>query len=211
MSEKKARSLFSKKKGLDIDEYVETIDPNDPIEKLIVESVQKGEEAAYMRQHGIGPIKKIMELEGESERIWAEAKRLGKPHVRRENYENLANAFLKACVEDYEELISGAPSGHKKNFKLIEDVLEHQMFVKLDMTEQLKHIKNVYETQFKPYAEKHETEIIEQWEDFTQRRLDDRDIMAETKYRCPLCGGSLRPRYYRKMYVIGCTGCKLYA
>lgn len=194
------------------DEY--SIDPNDPIEKLIIKSVRLGEIAAKKRQKGLWATesKLIKELEAESEVLWNEAKRLGKSKVTDKNYEDLANAFLKECVEDYEELISGAPENPKKNISLIEDVLEHQTYVRLDMTEQLKHIRHVYLNKFVPYVKAHSLAIKQQWEDFDKANYTVEERVIKTKHHCPMCNGSLMPKFDRKKknYVIGCTNCKLY-
>lgn len=200
-----------------MDTYVSSIDPNDPIEKLILKSIRLGEIANERRMKGVGPIEEIEALEKESERIWQMAKRLGKENVSESNYENLANAFLKACVEDYEDLLCGAPQGNKKNFDLLEDILEHQMFVKIDMMGMIEHIKDVYKNKFVPYTKRHEKEIVEQWKMFDKKRVSIDERIATSKHKCPLCGGSLRPEYYKgklivrdKPYKIGCTGCKLW-
>lgn len=200
-----------------MDSYVSVIDPNDPIEKLILKSVKIGELAAERRMKGIGPIEEIEALEEESERIWQMAKRLGKENVSETNYENLANAYLKACVEDYEDLLSGAAQGNKKNFDLIEDIFEHQTFVKIDMMEMANHIKDVYYKQFVPYVKRNEKAIVDQWKAFDKKRIKMDERIHMTKHRCPLCGGSLKPEYYKgklilrdKPYKIGCTGCQLW-
>lgn len=199
------------------------IDMNDPIEKLIVESVRLGEVAARWRR-GImadgdevyaAEYEDINAIEAKSEELWQEAKRLGKSGVTRKNYEDLANAFLQECIEDYEDLLSGSSEGPKKNFELIEDVLEHQMYVKIDLTEQLKRIARIYHNQFAPYIKKHSFEIVQQWEEFDKKGYDDEERVRFTKHRCPLCGGTLKPKYTRGKYrdgtyVIGCSGCKLY-
>lgn len=200
-----------------MDTYVSAIDPNDPIEKLILKSVRIGELAAERRMKGIGPIEEIEALEEESERIWQQAKQLGRENVTPTNYENLANAYLKACVEDYEDLLSGAAQGNKKNFELIEDILEHQTFVKIDMMEMVNHIKDVYYKQFVPYVKRNEKAIVDQWKTFDKKRIKMDERVRMTKHRCPLCGGSLKPEYYKgklilrdKPYKIGCTGCQLW-
>lgn len=186
------------------------IDPDDPIEKLICQSVKLTEEANNRRRDGIGPLKEIEALEEEGEKLWAEAKRLGKRGVKKENYEDLANAILKSCVDDYEDLISGGTPGHKKNFELIEDVLEHQMFVKTDMIQLLRLIDRIYKDKFVPYVKEHRLEILEEWVEFEKNKKSIKENADEAKHRCPLCGGALKPKYYRKMYVIGCTGCNLW-
>lgn len=193
------------------EELLDEIDPNDPIEKLVRESVRIGEIAAKRRREKIGPIEEIDALDAESERIWKQAKRLGAPGVTQKNYEDLANAILKACITDYEELLSGSEEDSKKNFELIRDVLEHQQFVKLDMIAQLDHIKYVYENQFIPYVNKHTADIKKDYRAFKKKKFNDREFTVVAKHRCPLCGGALRPwRFHRQYEVIGCTGCHLY-
>lgn len=215
---RKARNQYAKENGLNNINEDEPIDENDPIEKLIVKSVRLGEEAARRRRMGIGPLYEIEALEAESEKIWAEAKRLGKKNVTETNYENLANAFLKACIEDYEELISGAAESPKKNFELIADVLENQMFVKVDLIEQCKRIKRVYETQFVPFVGKYRQEIFNEWKMLGDKGISEFDRGIYMTRRCPLCGGALHPKHFRRdktvkaedPKLIVCTGCKLY-
>lgn len=192
------------------------IDPEDPIEKLIRKSIALCEEAFRRRKDGIGPIEKIEALEKEGEELWAEAKRLGKPHVQKSNYEDLANAYLMSCVHDYEDLISGGAEGPKKNKELIEDILEHQMFVKTDMTEMLRKIDRIYKNEFVPYVKEHYSDIINEWKMFEKTRRSIKDCSRDASYRCPLCKGALRPKYLynshkrtKNIEKIICTGCGL--
>lgn len=195
------------------DEY--SIDPNDPIEKLIIKSVRLGEIAARKRRLGytVEEIPLIESLEEESEILWNEAKRLGKPYVTKQNYENLAIAFLKECVDDYEELISGASESPHKNMPLIENIIENQTYVRIDMSQQLDYIRRVYLSKFIPYVREHGRDIVKQWEEFDEKEYTIEERVMRTKHHCPMCNGSLMPKFDRKNkknYVIGCTNCKLY-
>ena len=196
-----------------MDEMVRT-DLDEKIEELIVKSVRLGEITARKRREGFPEeeLPEIEKMEEVSEQLWQEAKRLGKPYVTKQNYEDLANAFLEECIEDYEDLISGASEGPKKNVELITDVLENQTFVKLDMTEQLDQVRHTYLKKFVPYTKKYRNDIVKQWEEFDKKRYDISERVLKTKHKCPLCGGCLKPRWDRKgnNFVIGCTGCKLW-
>ena len=192
----------------------QTIDPNDPIEKLVIESVRLGETTVTLRRTGLpdGVTKDdILDMERKSAELWAEAKRLGKPNVRQENYEDLANAILKKAVEDYESMMCGtvSESGDNMSMHLIEKFFKQQTYVKLNMSELLDHIKNVYRERFIPYAKKHRFDICNQWEDFDKQGLTIEERIKATKHRCPLCKGCLRPIHNDNYYNIGCTTCNL--
>ena len=194
----------------------------DRIEELIVESVRLGEEVwqkAYAlkerRKETGEPIteEQIVELEAmedESERLWQEAKRLGKEGVTQKNYEDLANAIIVRGMRDWEGLISGSITpGAGCNETEIKNFMMHQVYTKLDTEEMLNAIQNIYSYRFIPYAKKYSKEIIEQWERFKKKKMIKEECEAESQHICPLCGGCFRPRMFKNATVIGCTNCSL--
>ena len=195
---------------------------NDKIEELVVESVRLGEEvwqrAIALKEHrketGV-PIteEQICELEAmedESERLWKEAKRLGKAGVTQKNYEDLANAIIVRGMRDWEGLISGSiQPGAPCNEPEIKNFMKHQVYSRLDTEEMLNTIQSVYSRKFIPYAKKHKDEIVEQWERFKRKKMIKEECEAESQHICPLCGGCFRPRILGDTVVIGCTNCSL--
>ena len=192
------------------------IDPNDPIEKLVIESVQLGEKVRA-RPFVMTDKERAMykEMDTRSEELWKEAKRLGAPHVTQKNYEDRANAILHRAIEDYEDLMckTKQEGGDSMSMSSIENFLKRQTYSRLNMIEMLERIKTIYHTKFYPYCAKHAKEISEQWAQFDKSsvymNLYDRE--KATKHRCPLCGGALRPISKQGYYNIGCTGCHLAA
>lgn len=194
----------------------------DKIEELVVESVRLGEEVwerAYaLREHrketGI-PIteEQICELEAmeeESERLWQEAKELGKDGVTQKNYEDLANAIIYRGVRDFEGLISGTiPNGATINEMEVRKFMKEQTYTQLDTEALLDKIEFVYKYKFIPRAKRNRSRIIEQWKNFQEQKMSKDDAVFQSKYRCPLCGGSYRPHIFNNAVVIGCTGCDL--
>ena len=194
------------------------IDPNDPIEKLVVESIDLMETARKLRYSGLpkGVTEDdVFAMEWKSDELWEKAKRLGRPNVRQENYEDLANAILKKAVEDYEDLMCGTEHESEvsniMSMPLIEKFLKRQTFVKLDMIELLNNIKRVYAEKFVPYAKKYRSDICNQWDEFNKQGLSVDDRIRYTKHRCPLCKGCLKPIDRGNYYNIGCTSCHLVA
>lgn len=188
------------------------IDPNDPIEKLVVKSVQLGEEVAKAMQNGFSPseYEVLVAKEQESERLWEEAKRLGRPTVTQKNYEDLANAIIKRAVDDYEDLMCETVyPGAIINWESIIGFLSEQTFVRLDMMEQIDIIRNVYNYKFIPYVKKHTKEIEQEWKKFDKQNIPIDERVKYTHHHCPLCRGVLRPMHRKTDTGIGCTGCHL--
>ena len=188
------------------------IPPDDPIEKLVTESVRLGEEVAIAYRMGFEEKDResLKEKARESERLWQEAKKLGKNNVTDKNYEDLANAILQRAVEDYEDLMCGTISpGATVNYESILGFLEDQTFVKLDMIEQIERIKRIYHKKFIPYVDAHWKEIKEESKEFDEKKLRNEDRVLMTKHHCPLCGGALKPCQRRGGTAIGCTDCHL--
>lgn len=193
---------------------MDLIDSNDRLEQLITLSIRLGEQANRMHIEGVESkeeAERMKHMEEESERLWNEAKKLGRKNVRRDNYEDLANAILTKAVTDYEELISGTLSegalGVSK--KVIEDFLKDQNLVRLNMSDQLKYICHTYYNKMIPYVKAHNREIAKQWDDFDKLNYTTEERIRYSKHRCPVCGGSLRPIDRKNIYNIGCTGCSL--
>ena len=199
-----------------------TEETRDKIEELVVESVRLGEEV-WQRAIALKETSKksgkpitedqIMELEAmedESERLWEEAKKLGKPGVTHQNYEDLANAIIVRGMRDWEGLISGSVTpGAPCNETEIRNFMKHQVYTRLDTEEMLDTIQSVYTKKFIPYAKKHKNEIIEQWEKFKSKKMVKEECEAASQHICPLCGGCFRPRLLGDTVVIGCTNCSL--
>ena len=194
----------------------------DTIEDLIVESVRLGEEVwerAYaLREHrnttGVPiteeQIQELEAMEAKSEQLWQEAKALGKDSVTQQNYEDLANAIIYRGIRDWESLISSmiTPSA-AINEAEIKRFMQSQTYSKLNTEELLEQIELIYKLKFIPYAKRNRSSIIKQWENFQKRGLSKNDAVYESKHRCPLCGGSYRPRILKNAVLIGCTGCDL--
>lgn len=192
------------------------IDPNDPIEKLVIESVQLGEKVRA-RPFSMTDEERAMykEMDTRSDELWKEAKRLGAPHVTQKNYEDLANAILQRAIEDYEDLMCNTKQegGDSMSIASIENFLRHQTYSQLDMMEMLEHIKSVYRNKFYPYCARHAREINMEWMRFDESPayMNVYDRERASKHRCPLCGGALRPLDKQGYYNIGCTRCHLVA
>lgn len=194
----------------------------DAIEDLVVKSVRLGEEVwerAYaLREHrkntGIQiteeQICELEAMEEESERIWQKAKALGKDGVTQKNYEDLANAIVYRGIRDWEALISGSitPRGDINEGE-IRKFMKSQVYSRLDMEEMLDQIKSVYELKFIPYAKRNRSSIIKQWTNFQKKKMSKEDAVFNSKHKCPLCGGSYRPRIFNNAVLIGCTNCDL--
>ena len=175
----------------------------DLIEGLIVESIRLADEAMEKKVRAgltADDIAEIRRMEKESDELWAKAKELGAPHVTQKNYEDLAIAIFASAARDYESLLSGSiPEGHDVSFALIEGLIPEECDI----------IKKTYEDRFIPYASRNAKAIAEQWKTFERQGLNmDMRVMA-SKYKCPLCNGSLRPIDGTSSQHIGCTGCEL--
>lgn len=193
----------------------------DRIEELVVKSVRLGEEARnkgleLITRHRNGQkateeeICAIEAMEAESERIWQEAKALGKDGVTNENYENLANAIIYRGMRDWEALISGSiEPGASCNEAEIRNFMKTQVYTKLNTEEMLDVIQTIYAYKFIPYARKHKQEIIDQWNVFKTKKLVKEECEAESQHICPLCGGCFRPKEFKNIVYIACTNCSL--
>lgn len=125
---------------------------------------------------------------------------------------DLWNAIIIRSLHDFEMLISEAPikrtAGYDEYSMTIPHILE---FLKGTEAEGWpKIIENTYIKKFRPYAKKNARKIEEGWEDIAKLDGYDRDLaIRDFKYRCPLCGGALKPDRIYGVNVINCTGCML--
>ena len=125
---------------------------------------------------------------------------------------DLWNAMIIRSLHDFEMLISEAPikrtAGYDEYSMTIPHILE---FLKGTEAEGWpKIIENTYIKKFRPYAKKHARKIEEGWKDIVKLDGYDRDLAIRNfKYRCPLCGGALKPDRIYGVNVINCTGCML--
>lgn len=149
-------------------------------------------------------------LQKESDRLWDEAKELGRKNVSKLNYEDLACAIIKSAIEDYEGLISGEIDEDAEcNHQTIEIFLKEQPYIKLDTDALLKKVRNTYFDSFIPYARAHAEDIRQEWAEYDRKRYTVEERTAISRHRCPLCGGALRPKKRGSENEIGCTGCYL--
>lgn len=187
----------------DIINVHEEIDPDDPIESVIRQSLALSEEAHRRRLIGLASYEELQEvkrMEEEGEKLWTKAKELGSPYVSRKNYEDLVIAIFKSAARDYEQLICGSITETPDTSKiLIEGLIPKETEI----------IRDTYHKRFIPYVEKHAYDIAKQWEKFNRQKLDVYDRVVATKYRCPNCHGCLKPMNGVSPVHIGCTGCNL--
>jgi len=149
-------------------------------------------------------------LQKESDALWKRAKELGRDSVTQRNYEDLANAVIRLTFMDYEDIISGAiEQSASCNLDEIHRFAAEQTYTPLDLEALLAKVHRVYHEKFIPYAEKYASKIVKQWREFDRKRVSYEDRVQKSKYRCPLCGGCLKPKFGRYHYIIGCTGCDL--
>ena len=171
----------------------------------------------------------------------------GGPKTRRKNYEDLANAILKRTVLDYESLISENISDNKENWiwgtaKYIEFTPKQKkytdydeavvcnkllimdfakniapMITKINFENLLNQIKKDRSTKFIPYVSENLKDIHNEYCKFKKKKLTKADYCSQFIFRCPICGGALKPEYTGKMeniahlHGIGCCGCEMFA
>lgn len=125
---------------------------------------------------------------------------------------DLWNAMIIRAIHDYEILISEAPikrdAGYDEYSMTIPHILE---FLKGTEAEGWpKIIEKTYIEKFRPYAKRNARKIEEAWKDVRGLEGYARDMALKNfKYKCPLCGGALKPARICGVHVINCTGCML--
>ena len=137
--------------------------------------------------------------------------------ISRTGLEALCAAICERTVLDFEALISDKPALLPENVSITEirKFASSQKYVNSDLNAILDHIDRIYREEFKPFVEENLTEIIKGWNSKEARRARKRgrwdNLNDAMKYRCPLCGGFLRPGTKNKGsygYII-CSHCML--
>jgi len=129
-------------------------------------------------------------------------------------YENLLNAIIAQAVYDYEALISDAPINELNTsyYASTMTTAAIRAWAKDTRVEKiLDKIDKVYEEEFKPYAKEHAVEIVKEWKRIQRIRDEwERELAVKASpYKCPLCGGSLKPKKINGLQTITCNYCYL--
>ena len=125
---------------------------------------------------------------------------------------DLWNAMLIRSIHDFEILISEAPVKRDASYDEYAMTIPHilQFLKGTEVEEWPKMIEKTYINKFRPYAKKNARKIEEAWKDVKKLNGYERDMAIKSfKYKCPLCGGALKPDRICGVNVINCTGCML--
>ena len=178
------------------------------IDRLIHTSAMLEQEITELSRFSTQNKDKIEELQSVSDKVWDKAKELGSYYSSDQVYEDIGNLVISNAARDFEGLISGSllPS-NDCNLDELRAFAKEQVYSSVNLTEIFNKIEHIYEKEFIPYATENAQEIKKQWEHFNKKYSSWSDRVMYSKYKCPLCGGSLKPA--RANRTIGCTGCKL--
>ena len=125
----------------------------------------------------------------------------------------LRNALIERAVYDYEMLISEAPIPIGRDHVAQEMTIPAiKAFVKgTDTEEWLKKISRIYHEKFKPYAKRNYKRIIKDWKEIEkiENKTEREAAMKNSRNKCPLCGGTLKPVKICGLDAIGCSFCYL--
>lgn len=178
------------------------------IDRLIHVSAMMEQEITELSRFPTQNKDKIEEIQSTSDKVWNKAKELGSYYVSDRVYEDIGNLVISNAARDFEGLISGTilPT-NDCNLDELRAFAKNQVYSSVNLTEIFDKIERIYEKEFVPYATENAKEIKKQWEDFKKKHVEWKNRVLYSKYRCPLCGGSLKPAKANK--TIGCTGCKL--
>lgn len=132
-------------------------------------------------------------------------------------WENLANAICEQAIRDFEWCISDRPLPQDVQSSLcnlgeLKRFFHEQTLTPLNLTAISKKIEKTYKNEFRPFVEEHYQEIYHSWVSQKLDKIDYRKQPELHPYRCPNCGGLLRPNKKQKnmkiRYIV-CTGCNL--
>lgn len=129
-------------------------------------------------------------------------------------YEDLLNAIIKQAVFDYELIISDAGVNTADTSYMATTMTKEAIraWAKDTKVEKmLDKIDKVYKEEFRPYAKEHAQEIVDEWKRIQKIRDEwERELaMRANPHKCPLCGGSLKPKKVYGMKTITCNYCNL--
>lgn len=129
-------------------------------------------------------------------------------------YEDLLNAIIQQAVFDYESIISEAEINETATSYVATTMTKEAIraWAKDTRVEKiLDKIDKVYEEEFKPYAKEHAQEIVKEWKRIQKLPGDwERELaMRANPHKCPLCGGSLKPKTIYGGRTISCNYCNL--
>lgn len=129
-------------------------------------------------------------------------------------YEDLLNAIIQQAVLDYQTLISEAEINTLSTSYDATTMTPTAIRVWAKGTEiekWLDRIDDVYKNEFKPYAKEHAQEIVDEYKRISKIRDDwERQLaMRANPHKCPLCGGSLKPKVIFGGKTISCNYCNL--
>jgi hypothetical protein len=182
----------------------------DRIEELIQKSIDLSEAAARSRwqSESKAHLQKLRAMEKRSEELWQEAKALGRDGVSQKNYENLANAIIKASVDDYIKLTSGDLTETATcNKPEIRKFMHEQTYTRINTAGILESIDKLYAEDFIPHVRIHGQDIRKEWRDYRRKTKNssayyDYNIVAT--HRCPFCKGALYPqKTYKGQHLAG--------
>lgn len=178
------------------------------IDRLIHVSAMMEQEITELSRFPTQNKDKIEEIQSVSDKAWNKAKELGSYYSSDRVYEDIGNLVISNAARDFEGLISGTilPS-NDCNLDELRAFAREQVYSSVNLTEVFDKIERIYNKEFIPYATENAKEIKKQWEHFNKKYSSWSDRVTYSKYKCPLCGGSLKPARANK--TIGCTGCKL--
>ena len=125
----------------------------------------------------------------------------------------LRNAMIERAVWDFEMLISEAPipktAGSLQSEMTVPAI---RQFAKGTNTEiWLKKIERIYNEKFRPYATEHAQDIVKAWRKHMKlkTKYELEQDLKRYEYKCPMCGGALRPITICGKKCIGSTFCYL--
>ena len=129
-------------------------------------------------------------------------------------YEDLLNAIIHQAVLDYESLISEAEINTLSTSYDAATMTTTAIRVwarGTSVEKILDKIDQIYKNEWKPYAKEHAQEIVDEWKRI-QKITDDWErqlAMRANPHKCPLCGGSLKPKIIYGGKTISCNYCNL--
>ena len=141
----------------------------------------------------------------ESKRLWTMVE--NKAEYGNRAMENLANAIVATAVEDYEMAISGIGCDEEKSMiEYFADQCDRGelVFTKLKVNDLLEQVRKGHK-EFVKFAEKHGEEIIAE----TKRIRSQKGDLADSHYKCPMCGGGLYAQTQYGVHRVVCTHCYL--
>ncbi len=134
----------------------------------------------------------------------------------KEGVENIISAIVEQAATDYELLISDKPLPVSEDSKYF-NIQELRLFARDQKITDI-NVTGIFETidrrykKFRKVVREHHKEIIEDWNIWSPKYMNNYNIMnKKMRYHCPLCGSFLRPgsKKNNDKGYIKCTRCSL--